>query len=173
MKRSASCACGCTRGNMISLPAVPGQEYVQCACLECGPMPSPSAPGAALGENRCTITKTDRGYYNWLRRARHVDAGVQEMVHNWLCGDCEEHRRVEAIRAGANKRRRAQVAVIHEPQVDETREMARPPLPAAPTDIPAPRGLLEGVGATPPDAPEGPCLGTIPYSAGSSAAAHG
>ena len=107
MKRSASCACGCTEGNMVSLPAVPGQEYVQCACLECGPMPSPSAPGAALGENRCTITKTDRGYYNWLRRARHVDAGVQEMVHNWLCGDCEEHRRVEAIRAGANKRRMA------------------------------------------------------------------
>ena len=77
------------------------------------------------------------------------------MVHNWLCGDCEEHRRVEAIREGANKRRRAQVAVIHEPKVDETREMARPPLPAAPHDIPAPRGLLEGVGATPPDAPEG------------------
>ena len=95
---------------------------------------------------------------------------------NRLCWDCEEHRRVEAIRAGANKRRRArflQVAVIHEPQVDETREMARPPLPAAPRDIPAPRGLLEGVGATPPDAPEGPCLGTIQYSAGSSAAAHG
>ena len=33
-----------------------------------------------------------------------------------------------------------------------------PPLPAAPHDIPAPRGLLEGGGATPPDAPEGPCL---------------
>jgi len=111
MKRPASCACGCTRGSMISLPAVPGQEYVQCACLECGPMPSPSAPGAALGGNRCTISRTMTGvaFDNWLRRARHMDAGVQEMVHNWLCGDCEEHRRVEAIRAGANKRRRARV----------------------------------------------------------------
>ena len=116
---------------------------------------------------------TGVAFDSWLRRARHMDARVQEMVHNWLCGDCEEHRRVEAIRAGAKKRRRAQVAVIHEPQVDETREMARPPLPAAHHDIPAPRGLLEGVGATPPDAPEGPCLGTIQYSAGSLAAAHG
>ena len=121
--------------------------------------PRPQLLALRLGKNGCTITRTMAGvaFDNWLRRAKQLDAGVQEMVHNWLCGACEEHRRVAAIRAGANKRRMArfvQVAVMHEPQVVETREMARPPLPAAPRDIPAPCGLLlEGGGATPPVAP--------------------